>query len=72
MPSSTYHTRDELKARLSEFSVGDRVQILPQCWLFMAGARYGEVVKAGRSKLHVRADINGVVYSISPFSAEAI
>lgn len=59
-------------AALAAFQVGDRVRILPHMWLYAAGAHFGEVVKVGRTKLHVRATINGVVYRIPASGAEVI
>lgn len=66
------HSKDELREQLSTFAVGDRVRILPHMWLYAAGAHFGEVVKVGRTKLHVRATVNQIVYQISPSGAEVI
>ena len=51
---------------VSDFNAGDRVTVESTCWLHKAGATSGEVVKVGRTKIHVRADVNGVVYQVAP------
>lgn len=39
--------------------VGDRVQIHPAADAWVRGDRYGEVVKVGRTIVHVRMDRSG-------------
>jgi hypothetical protein len=41
---------------MSDFKVGQRVELLPHLDLWMMGARYGEVVKLGRKWVHVKLD----------------
>jgi hypothetical protein len=64
------HATEDIRTRIAEFGAGDRVRVLPHHWLFMAGAESGTIEKVGRTKVHVRADINGVSYSVSPFGIE--
>lgn len=46
----------------SDFTIGDRVAIMAASWLHKAGAHDGTVVKIGRTKVHVKASVNGIVY----------
>ena len=41
---------------IDHFTVGMRVEMHPATDLWMMGARYGDVVKVGRTKVHVRLD----------------
>jgi hypothetical protein len=43
----------------TELKVGNRVQIHPAADAWMQGDRYGEVVKVGRSIVHVKMDRSG-------------
>lgn len=47
--------------KANELRVGDRVQIHPASDAWMQGDRYGEVVKVGRSIVHVKMDRHGRV-----------
>jgi len=40
----------------TDFSVGDRVELHPATDMWMRGARFGTVVKIGRTYVHVRLD----------------
>jgi hypothetical protein len=64
------HETEDIRARIARFVAGDRVRVLSHHWLFKAGAESGTVERVGRTKVHVRADVNGVTYSISPFGIE--
>lgn len=59
---------NDTELTLADFQVGQRVSISPSHWLFLAGAHFGEVVKVGTKKVHVRATINQVVYTVLPRS----
>jgi hypothetical protein len=41
---------------LSDFSIGDRVEVHPATDVWMQGDRFGVVVKIGRAKLTLRMD----------------
>ena len=41
---------------VSDFKVGDRVELHPGCDLWIRGAQYGRVEKIGRDLVHVRMD----------------
>lgn len=63
--------REEIKARtgnpsVSDFKVGQKITLDPEHHLAKAGAPSGTVVKVGRTKVHMKADSNGVVYHVSP------
>lgn len=42
--------------RVRDFKVGDRVEMHPATDLWMRGARFGNVVKVGRTRVHVKLD----------------
>lgn len=41
---------------ITDFKVGQRVELSPSMDLWMMGARFGEVVKIGRKYVHVKLD----------------
>jgi hypothetical protein len=41
---------------LADFKVGQRIELHPATNLWMAGARYGTMVRLGRKHVHVRLD----------------
>jgi hypothetical protein len=49
----------------SERIVGRRVEIHPRYDAWMAGDRFGEVVKVGRKYLHVKMDRSGKIRKVS-------
>jgi len=49
----------DLYTSVDGFTAGDRVEIQPYLDAWMMGDRYGDIVKIGRSKLHVRMDRSG-------------
>lgn len=51
---------------LSQYSVGDRVELHPATDAWMMGDRYGEVVKIGRFYLHIKMDRSGKVRKVVP------
>lgn len=55
--------------RIAWARTGMRVQIDPATDAWMMGDRYGEIVKVGRTKIHVKMDRSG---RILRFSAENI
>ena len=48
------------------YEVGDRVQLHPATDAWMRGDRYGEVVKIGRDKIHVKLDKSGRTLKLTP------
>lgn len=46
--------------------LGMRVQLHPGTDAWMRGDRYGDVVKVGRTFLHVKMDRSGVTRRVSP------
>lgn len=57
---------------MSHLAVGDRVAVNEAHWLARAGAPSGVVVKLGRTKAHIRADVNGVVYAVTASALTAV
>jgi hypothetical protein len=49
-----------------DFHEGARVELHPATDLWIRGARYGDVVKVGRTKVHVKLDRTGRVHRIVP------
>lgn len=61
-----------MTATVADFAIGDRVAVSPTHWLHRAGAPTGVVAKVGRTKVHVRADVNDVVYAVTPRALEVM
>ena len=55
-----------LNTTLDCFYVGQRIQLHPATDAWMAGDRYGEIVKLGRTRVHIRMDRSGLVRLIAP------
>lgn len=51
---------------LSQYGVGDRVELAPHTDAWLAGDRYGEVIKIGRFYLHIKMDRSGKVRRMVP------
>jgi hypothetical protein len=51
---------------VTQFRVGDRVQLHPATDAWMMGDRYGTVIKIGRQLLHVRMDRSNKVRKVTP------
>lgn len=51
---------------LSQYNVGERVELHPATDAWMMGDRYGEIVKIGRFYLHVKMDRSGKTRKIVP------
>jgi hypothetical protein len=51
---------------LTDFRVGDRVELHPATDAWMMGDRYGAVVKIGRKYLHVKMDCSGKIRRLTP------
>jgi hypothetical protein len=51
---------------LSQFNVGDRVELHPATDAWMSGDRYGEVTKIGRFYLYVRMDRSKLLRRLTP------
>ena len=51
---------------LSQYEVGDRVQIAPHTDRWMQGDRFGTVIKIGRFYLHVKLDLSGLTRKFVP------
>lgn len=51
---------------ISDFVVGQRVELHPATDAWMFGDRYGEVVKVGRKLVHVKMDRSGKTRKVSP------
>ena len=52
--------------QITELNVGQRVQLHPASDAWMSGDRYGEVVRVGRSIVHVKMDRSGRVRWFHP------
>jgi hypothetical protein len=52
--------------KLSDFKVGDRVELHPETDLWMRGNRFGMVEVIGKRYVHVRMDRSGGIYSTTP------
>jgi hypothetical protein len=52
--------------RIEHFREGMRIELHPATDLWLAGARYGTVVRVGREKVHVALDLIPGVHAISP------
>lgn len=48
------------------FIIGQRVELNPATDAWMMGDRFGEVVKVGRSLIHIRMDRSGKVRRVRP------
>lgn len=57
---------NQMNMFICNFSVGDRVQAHPACDVWMAGDRFGEVVKIGRVYVHVKMDRSGRIRKFVP------
>lgn len=53
---------------IKDLAVGQRIQLVPHHDSWMAGDRYGEVVRVGRSIVHVKMDRSGRVRWLHPES----
>ena len=62
----------EKRLATMDFYVGQRVSMHPATDAFMMGDRYGEVVKVGKSKIHVKMDRSGKTRLVSPGNLEHI
>jgi hypothetical protein len=51
---------------LSQYAVGDRVELSPATDWWMRGDRFGEVVKIGRFYLHVKLDRSELIHKFVP------
>lgn len=51
---------------LQDLKIGHRVQLSPAADAWMQGDRYGEVVRVGRSIVHVKMDRSGRVRWFHP------
>lgn len=60
------------ESAIGDFADGMRVELHPATDLWMSGARYGSVVKVGRTKVHVQLDRIGRVRKISPDLLRAV
>ena len=50
----------------TQYRIGDRVQIHPATDAWMRGDRYGEIVKVGRTLVHVKMDRSGRTLRLHP------
>ena len=57
---------DQMDLLLSQFKVGDRVELHPATDAWMSGDRYGEVINIGRFYLHVRMDRSKLLRKLTP------
>lgn len=51
---------------VGEFRIGMRVEMHPATDLWMMGARFGDVVKVGRTRVHVKLDKIKAVKKVDP------
>lgn len=51
---------------LSQYKVGDRIELHPTTDAWMMGDRYGEVKAIGRFYLHVKMDRSGKIRKVVP------
>lgn len=52
--------------RVQDFKPGQRVELHPATDWWMRGARFGDVVRLGRTLVHVKLDANGKVVPLHP------
>lgn len=57
---------DQTNLLLSQYSVGDRVELHPATDAWMSGDRYGEVTKIGRFYLYVKMDRSHLLRRLVP------
>lgn len=57
---------DQQNLLLSQYNVGDRVELHSATDAWMAGDRYGEVKKIGRFYLHIKMDRSGKTRKVVP------
>ena len=51
---------------LAQYDVGDRVELSPATDAWMAGDRYGEVIRIGLFYLHIKMDTSGKIRKVVP------
>lgn len=51
---------------LNDFRIGDRVELHPATDLWMRGARYGTVIRVGRTVLTINVDKLGRTVRVAP------
>lgn len=54
------------KQHMSDYNVGDRIQLHPATDAWMMGDRYGEVTVVGREYYHVKMDRSGNIRKVHP------
>lgn len=59
--------RKHEEERAKTFSFKERVRVHPACDLWMMGARYGNVVKVTRTRVHVFLDATGTTKRFHPY-----
>jgi hypothetical protein len=57
---------DQMNLLLSDYNIGDRVELHPATDAWMAGDRFGTVEKIGRFYLHIKMDRSGRVRRVVP------
>jgi len=57
---------------LTDFEVGQRVQLHPVTSRWMMGDRYATVEKIGRAYVHVRFEVSGEAGAYSPYELRVV
>lgn len=65
-PEAAHYSARAPRESLGGFRVGDRVELHPGTDRWMRGDRYGDVVRVGRTRLHVHMDRSGQTITVSP------
>jgi hypothetical protein len=55
-----------------DYQIGQRVQLHPVTDAWVQGDRYGEIVKLGRTLVHVKCDASGRVRRVQPHNIAEI
>jgi hypothetical protein len=69
---SALHAAEMKRLATMDFYKGERVSMHPATDAFMMGDRYGDVVKIGKSKIHVKMDRSGKTRLVDPKNLEAL
>lgn len=71
-PSKPKSSTQDKRLATMDFYKGQRVSMHPATDAFMMGDRYGDVVKVGKTKIHVKMDKSGRVRQVSPKNLEHV
>jgi hypothetical protein len=69
---SDYTASRKRAATTKDYKPGQRVQLHPATDAWMQGDRYGQVVKSGREKVHVKMDRSGRTLRVHPDNIQGV